>query len=73
LVITSLRLSSPDVIVSFTSAAGQSYRLEYADDLSLSIWNTAVDAVPGTGNIVTITHFGGASGFSRFYRVRRLP
>jgi uncharacterized repeat protein (TIGR01451 family) len=72
LVITNLRLSGPDVIVSFTSAAGQSYSLDYSDDFSLKGWNTAVDAVPGTGDIVTVTHFGGANGVSRFYRVRQI-
>jgi PKD repeat protein len=73
LIITNLRLSGSDVVVSFTSAAGQSYSLDYSDDFSPKGWNTAVDAVPGTGDIVTVTHFGGANGVSRFYRVRQTP
>ena len=73
LVVTSLRLSGSDVIVSFTSGTGQFYRLEYTDALSLSAWSTAIDSVTGTGNIVSVTHVDGASRSFRFYRVRLLP
>jgi len=61
------------VVVSFTSAVGQSYLLEYTDSLITPAWSVALDSVPGTGNIVSITHIGGANGGSRFYRIRRIP
>src|SRR5262249_45567703 len=70
--ITSIRTSGSDVLVSFTSSASQYYRLEYTDSLSPPNWLTAVDFVPGTGNIVTAVHVGGAGQPHRFYRVRLL-
>ena len=70
--ITSLEVSGVNVLVSFASVAGQSYRLEYSDDLSLSSWSTAVDAIAGTGGIISVTHTGGATQPFRFYRIRQL-
>jgi len=73
LLITSIRVSASNVIITFTSSAGQFYRLEYADALPLSSWSTAVDSIAGTGGIVSATHLGGAISTSRFYRLRLLP
>jgi len=70
LLITSIQISASNVIITFTSTAGQSYRLEYADALTLSGWSTAVDSIAGTGGIVSATHVGGAISTSRFYRLR---
>src|SRR5207245_4564030 len=44
----------------------------YTDSLSPPAWKTAIDFVPGTGDIVTAIHVGGAGQPSRFYRVRLL-
>jgi len=71
--ITSIQLSSSNVLISFTSQAGQFYRLEYADSLTGSTWQTAVDLIPGNGTGVQATHVGGAGNTSRFYRVKQLP
>jgi len=73
LIITSIRVSASNVIITFTSTAGQFYRLEYADALPLAGWSTAVDSIAGTGGIVSATHVGGGTSTSRFYRLRRLP
>src|SRR5262249_10167651 len=72
LVITSIQVSGTNVLVSFTSEAGKYYRLEYSDALSSPTWRTAVDVIPGSGNIVTATHVGGALQPARFYRVKLL-
>src|SRR5439155_555779 len=72
LLITSIQTSGSNVLIAFTSSAGQFYRVEYTDTLSPPNWTTAVDFVPGTGGIVTAIHLGGASQPSRFYRVRLL-
>jgi hypothetical protein len=72
LMVTSIRVSSGNVLVSFTSKAGQFYRLQYTDDRTLSSWLTAVDNVAGTGDITYATHAGGSGSKSRFYRILQL-
>jgi len=72
LVITSIRIVGSDVLVGFTSKAGQVYRLEYVDNLSPAAWQTVADNVSGTGDVVIAAHFGGAGRPFRFYRVRLL-
>ena len=71
--VTSIQFSGPNVVVSFMTALGQSYRLEYTDSLSAPVWNTAVDAIQGTGSIISATHLNGATRPFRFYRIRQLP
>ncbi len=73
LLITSIRVSVANVIISFTSTSGQSYRLEYTDAPLLTSWITAIDSIAGTGGVVSVTHVGGAIATSRFYRLRLLP
>ena len=73
LVITAIQISGADVSISFSSSPGLSYSVEYSDTLSPVTWNAATNSISGTGNIVTVTHTAGASGGSRFYRVRQLP
>ena len=72
LVITSIQNSGTNVVIRFTSSAGAFYRVEYTDGLVSPVWKTAVDLVPGTGNIVTSIHIGGLSQSSRFYRIHLL-
>ncbi len=72
LLITSIRPSGSNVLISFTSQLGQFYRVEYADKLNPPVWRTAVDFVFGTGDIVTGLHLGGLSQSARFYRIHLL-
>ncbi len=72
LIITSIKLSGADVLISFTSQPGNYYRVEYTTTLGSSNWVTAVDFVPGTGNVVTARDVGGANSSFRFYRVKQL-
>src|SRR5439155_201704 len=44
-------------------------RVEYTDSLLPPNWKIAADFVPGTGDIVTAIHVGGAGRPSRFYRI----
>jgi PKD repeat protein len=71
IVITAIRKSGSDVFLSFTTKPGESYRVEYTDNLLLP-WNIAVDSVPGTGNVQSVIHTGGGNGTTRFYRIRQL-
>jgi PKD repeat protein len=72
LIITSIQSSGTNVIIRFTSSAGAFYRVEYTDGLVLPVWKTAVDLVPGTGDVVTSIHIGGLSQSARFYRIHLL-
>jgi hypothetical protein len=47
----------------------ENYRVEATDDLVNGTSTPLVDAVPGTGSIVTITDAGRANIPPRFYRV----
>jgi len=69
--INGIQLSGVNVTISFSSESGRSYRIEYTDDLNLP-WNIAVDAVPGTGGIVSAVQVGGGSSPARFFRIRQL-
>jgi len=71
--ITAIRMSGSNVIVSFLSSTGAFYSLDYNDTLTPSGWNTAVGSIPGIGGVVTATNAGGTGRTSRFYRVRQLP
>ena len=71
--ITAVRVSGSNVIVSFSSSDGVSYSLDYIDSLTSSAWNIAISPIPGTGGTVTATHVNGVSPRFRFYRVTQLP
>jgi len=71
--ITDVKVSGANVTVSFTSSAGVSYSLDYTDALNPAAWNVAVSPIPGTGNVISATHVGGATRKSRFYRISQLP
>src|SRR5205823_5374009 len=72
LVITAINVSGANVLISFTSQAGNYYRVEYKDSLTATVWRTAADFLLGTGNIVQAVDLGGAGRPSRFYRVKLL-
>src|SRR5262245_20179569 len=58
--ITGVRLQAADVVISFTTQAGQNYRLECTHDLDAGEWTAVVDGVPGTGSTVQVTDTEGA-------------
>lgn len=66
--IVSIVQTGATVAVSFTSAPGANYTLEYTDSFSPPAW-TALGSLPGTGNILSIIDPAVTSP-TRFYRVR---
>lgn len=68
-----LHPSGNDVVVSFGTASGQRYRVDYASDASFSEPAILADNVAGTGDIVPLTDYGAAADRQRFYRVIALP
>ena len=71
--VTAVQVIGTNALVSFTTCASKTYRVETNGDLAVSSWATLTNNVPGTGNIVTITDTGGALPPKRFYRVKLLP
>ncbi|MEO5803236.1 MAG: hypothetical protein ABIR24_06875, partial [Verrucomicrobiota bacterium] len=69
--IMGIQLVGTNVVVSFTSMAGNSYALEYSAGLSNS-WQTATN-IAGNGGVTQATDRGGATQNQRFYRLKQLP
>ncbi len=70
--ITAIESLNGDLVLSFTTVAGKSYRAEYSDDLPADTWTTFADDIPGTGSIVQVTDPSPAPEV-RQYRVVLLP
>ena len=51
---------------------GQTYQIEYCDDLVAGSWATSGDAIAGTGGMLTLTN-PIALPHQRFYRLRLSP
>ena len=56
--------------VSFMSAPGTVYRVQYRDDLASGIWSIAPGQIVGTGSNIFITDPGVLSAAKRFYRLQ---
>jgi len=67
--ITGIRFQDGDVLVSFISTLNNVYRLEYTADPSFSTWTTASYGLVGTGDVMSMTHTGGAGQPLMFYRI----
>lgn len=71
--ITAFALNGGPARVSFSTAAGSSYRVEYRDNLTDEFWQTVegAEVIAGTGNIIQLTDPNPplGSGAHRFYRV----
>jgi len=67
--ISQLQVSGSDMLVSFASVAGKTYRVDRSDTLQNGSWVTVQDNIAGTGATIQITDSGGASSGKRFYRV----
>jgi hypothetical protein len=72
-VITNLKLSGANTIVSFTSFLGVSYDLQRANDLTNGAWSVTAANIPGGGGVTQITDTNGAGQSRRFYRVKLTP
>jgi hypothetical protein len=64
----SFQTSGANLILSWTSIAGQNYQLEYKDDLSATSWTPVGSPVGGSGGTLSATNSVGAS--NRFFRLR---
>lgn len=58
-----------NVLISFPSVAGKTYRLERSDTLATGSWVTVQGNIAGTGGVIQIADVGGGAVGKRFYRV----
>ena len=73
--ISAIQLSGTDVILTIPSVAGETYQLQFSDDLFSGDWSN-VDGASVTnsiGALMTLTNFGGALQPQRFYRTVITP
>ena len=61
------------VRISFTTAPGKTYRVDYNDTSPAGPWIALPDSVLGTGGIQQVTDSGGLNRAKRFYRVVLVP
>ena len=69
----SIAINENDLVVSFPSVAGKTYRVERSDTLASDSWTTQSDNIPGTGGVLQVTDIGAASQAKRFYRIVLIP
>jgi hypothetical protein len=69
-VITEVRRSGADVLVSFTTIAGANYTLLGRGELTGGAWEDRVAGISGTGGTVTVTDAWTPGSPQRYYRVR---
>jgi hypothetical protein len=64
--------SANGLVMSWPTLLGQSYEIEYKDDLNLPAWSVLGNTILGTGATITVTN-DVTQSVQRFYRLRLLP
>ncbi|MEO8616840.1 MAG: LamG-like jellyroll fold domain-containing protein, partial [Luteolibacter sp.] len=67
--ISQTQASGSNMLVSFPTVVGKTYRVERSDTLQSGSWVTVQDNIAGNGATKQITDTGGATQQKRFYRV----
>ena len=65
-----VKLTGPDVVVSYLSSSNQLYTFETRTNLTTASWQDFTNHVPGNGAVIMVTNFGAANGPAHFYRVK---
>jgi hypothetical protein len=65
--------SGTDLMVSFRSAAGVTYRLLGRNALGSGTWSILADQILGTGSAIQLTDPGAAAWDGRYYELQVLP
>jgi hypothetical protein len=64
-----IQTSGTNLFLNWPGVAGQTYQLEYKDDLTAPVWTPLGDPVTGSGSPLTLTNNFGTSP-QRFFRLR---
>ena len=73
LAITSVLRTATDATISFRSASGKRYQLEWSADLATPTWTPLGPPVNGTGAVMGVVDASIPSETKRFYRIRLAP
>ena len=71
--VSSMVRSGNDMLVSFPTVAGKTYRLDASTTLQSGSWTTVQDNIAGTGGTVQVTDANGALQSRRFYHILVFP
>ncbi|MEI8037004.1 MAG: hypothetical protein WCJ14_01315, partial [Verrucomicrobiota bacterium] len=66
-------ISGSDLLLSFPTVSGKTYRVERSDTLQTGSWATVQANIPGTGGTVQVADAAGAAQPKRFYRIVITP
>jgi uncharacterized repeat protein (TIGR01451 family) len=72
-VITDTETVGNDIELTFSTASGKTYSVQYSDNSPSGPWTLLAIGVPGTGGLVQVLDTGGASRSFRFYRAEMAP
>jgi glucuronoarabinoxylan endo-1,4-beta-xylanase len=67
--INQMHASGNDMVLSFSTVTGKTYRVERSDTLQSNSWTTVQDNIAGTGGTVQVTDSNGVGKSKRFYRL----
>jgi hypothetical protein len=67
--ISQTQASGNDMVVSFPTAVGKTYRVDRSDTLQSNSWTAVQSGIAGTGAVVQVTDTNGALQQKRFYRI----
>ncbi|GEM_PF-343972 len=67
--IDQVKASGADIVLSFPTVTGKTYRVERSDNLQNNSWTVVQDNIAGTGQTVNVTDSAGAQHATRFYRL----
>ena len=68
-----MKISGSDLLLSFPTVSGKTYRVERSDTLQTGSWATVQADIPGTGGTVQVADAAGAAQPKRFYRIVITP
>ncbi len=71
--VSGLAVNGNDVLLSFPTVAGKTYRLERSDSLLDGSWAPVHENIPGTGGTVQVADSNGVYQAKRFYRIVVVP
>jgi fibronectin type 3 domain-containing protein len=67
--INEMQTTENDMMLSFPSVLGRTYRVERSVSLLDGSWSIVQENIPGTGDTIQVTDLGGSGHEMRFYRV----
>lgn len=71
--IVDIHAEKQDVVLTFTTAVGKTYRVESSASVASSPWIIVKDGIPGTGSAIELKVLTEAAWERRFYRITATP